>query len=331
MSPHQPARLGLLQISLAGVLWGTGGLAVQVIREAEPMSVIVISAYRMLIAAVVLVAAVLALRRLGSLTRLLRERPWRASLVGASTAAYQALYFGAVVQVGVSVATVLSLGLAPVLLTVGESVHARRLPAGGRVAVLAAALAGLLLVAVGAGIGETGPHPVLGVLAAAGSGSTYALTTVLGRPLAQRAGPLALTTTTTAVGALVLLPLALLSGSVSGSVSGSAGGPLLSSDPVVLATLAYLGVLTMALAYGLLYAGLRTTPGSSAVIATLLEPVTAALAAAAFLGERIGLAGAAGTGLILAAVAGLGKEPAVTPGGPLPARTSWRRRDASSP
>jgi DME family drug/metabolite transporter len=306
MSPHHPARLGLLQISLAGVLWGTGGLAVQVVREVTPMSVLVISTYRMVIAALVLGAAVLALRQLGAVARLLRDRPWRAVLVGASTAAYQALYFGAVVQVGVSVATVVSLGLAPVLLTVGESVHARRLPSPGRVVVLVAALAGLLLVALGAGGAETGPHPVLGVLAAVGSGSAYALTTVLGRPLAQSAGPLALTTTTTTVGAAVLLPLAV--------VSGLAGGPVVSGDPVVVATLAYLGVLTMALAYGLLYAGLRTTPGSSAVIATLLEPVTAAIVAAAFLDERIGVAGVAGTALILVAVAGLGKEPAVPPG-----------------
>ena len=36
-----------------------------------------------------------------------------------------------------------------------------------------------------------------------------------------------------------------------------------------------LGALTMALAYGLLYAGLRTTTGSAAVVATLVEPVTA--------------------------------------------------------
>ncbi|MFA6576507.1 MAG: DMT family transporter, partial [Nocardioides sp.] len=74
------------------------------------------------------------------------------------------------------------------------------------------------------------------------------------------------------------------------------------------------GVLTMALAYGLLYAGLRTTPGSSAVIATLLEPVTAAIVAALFLDERIGALGVAGAVLILVAVAGLREEPVVPPG-----------------
>lgn len=306
MSHSSAARVGLLQISAAGVLWGTGGLAVQVIRDVTPMSVLVISAYRMAIAAVVLGAAVLALRQLGGVARLLRERPGHAALVGVSTAAYQALYFASVVNVGVTVATVVSLGLAPVLLTVGESLHDRRRPDTRRLAVLAAALGGLVLVSLGAGSAATGPHPGLGILAAAGSGTAYALTTVLGRPLARSAGPLALTTTTTTIGALALLPL--------GIVSGLAGSPVVSADPVVVGTLAYLGVLTMALAYGLLYAGLRTTPGSSAVIATLLEPVTAAIVAALFLDERIGPLGVAGGVLILLAVAGLREEPVVPPG-----------------
>ncbi len=64
----------------------------------------------------------------------------------------------------------------------------------------------------------------------------------------------------------------------------------------------------MALAYGLLYAGLRTTTGSAAVIATLLEPVTAGVVAWLVLGERIGFLGVAGMLLILGAVAGLGEE-----------------------
>ena len=82
----------------------------------------------------------------------------------------------------------------------------------------------------------------------------------------------------------------------------------MTTDPVAVIGLLYLGLVTMALAYGLLYAGLRTTTGSSAVIATLLEPVTAAVAAALVLDERLGAAGVVGTLLILAAVAGLGDE-----------------------
>lgn len=307
-TPASPlsARAGLVQVSLAGVLWGTGGLAVQVVRDVLPMSVLVISAWRMVVAALVLGLALLLTRQVAGVVTLLRTHPWQAALVGTATATYQALYFASVVQVGVTVATVVSLGLAPVLLTLGEAVRDRRVPDAGHLLVLGAALAGLLLVSGTAHAGETGPHPLLGLLLAVGSGSAYALTTALGRPLAQTSSPLALTTTTTTVGALALLPVAALS-----ALSGS---PVLTADPVALGTLLYLGVMTMALAYGLLYAGLRTTPGSAAVVATLLEPVTAAVVAAIFLGERLGPLAVLGTALILLAVAGLGRKPAVPPG-----------------
>jgi len=287
------ARIGLLQISLAGVLWGTGGLAVQIIRDITPLPVLTLSAYRMLIAAAVLGAAVLALRRGSQLFAVLAERPGHAALVGCGTAAYQALYFGSVVTVGVTVSTVVSLGLAPVLLTISEAVHARTRPTIDRLLVVAMALAGLVLVSGYAGHGATGPSPLLGILLAVASGSTYAATTALGRPLAQAVDPLVLTTTTTGVGALALLPLALITGHAA---------TLVTTDPTAIGMLLYLGVFTMALAYGLLYAGLRTTPGSVAVVASLLEPVTAAIAAALVLDERLGPAGIAGTALILAAV-----------------------------
>ncbi|MDN4173406.1 DMT family transporter [Nocardioides sp. SOB77] len=302
-------RLGLAQIAMAGVLWGTGGLGVQLVREHVPMSVLTISAWRMAIAAVVLLLALVALRGGPALGRLLRERPGRVVVVGCGTAAYQALYFGAVVSAGVTVATVVSLGLAPVLLTLAAAARSRRRPGADRVLVLVAALTGLVLVSVGAGHGgSTGPHPVLGVTLAAASGAAYALATALGEPLARSTGPLTLTIATTTVGSLVLLPLLL--------VDAATGGVVATSEPVPVAVLLYLGVLTMALAYGLLYAGLRTADGSSAVVATLLEPVTAALVAAALLGERVGPLGIAGTLLILAAVAGLGRR-GQDVGGPL--------------
>jgi DME family drug/metabolite transporter len=194
-----------------------------------------------------------------------------------------------------------------VLLTAAEAVRGRSLPGRGRTLVLVAALAGLVLVTVGAGHGGggTGPEPLLGVLAACGSGAAYAFATAQGEVLARSTGPLTLTTATTGVGALLLVPAALL-----------VDGPRTTADPQAVALLVYLGLVTMALAYGLLYAGLRTASGSAATIATLLEPVTAAAVAAVVLGERVGAWGLVGTGLVLAAVAGLAREdPLVQPSG----------------
>ena len=296
-------RIGLLSVCLAGILWGTGGLALEILRDHSSMSVLTVSAYRMLIAAVALVVASLVLRRAHRLVALVRAHPARAAAVGLGTGAYQALYFGSVATAGVTVATVVSLGLAPVLLAVVDLVRARRrtLTRGTlRLAfVVGAALSGLILVSAASGLDAVGSRPVLGLLLAIASGSVYAGTTALGGSLLASDGvdPLALTTVATAAGAVGLVPVALLG-----------GGPFLTGDATTLGTLAYLGVFTMALAYGLFYAGLRTTRSGAAVVATLLEPVTAAVAAAVVLGERLGPLGIAGSVLILAAVAGLDEQ-----------------------
>lgn len=308
LTTMRSARIGLLQISLAGALWGTGGLAVQLIRDITPMSVLTISAYRMIIAAVVLVVVVLVVGRGGPLRTLVTERPVHAVAVGCGTAAYQGFYFGAVVTAGVTVATAVALGLAPVLLSISDAVRERRLMPLPKVMVLIAALAGLVLVSGFADVaGTAAPQSGLGILLAMASGTTYAVTTVLGRTLAQRADPLVLTTATTTTGALVLLSIGVLAGPA---------GPILTTDPTTLGWLLYLGVFTMAMAYGLLYAGLRTTSGSTAVIASLLEPVTAAVSAALFLSERLPPTGIAGTILILTAVAGLSARPRAPRGQP---------------
>jgi DME family drug/metabolite transporter len=100
-----------------------------------------------------------------------------------------------------------------------------------------------------------------------------------------------------------------------------AGGSAMVTDPGALALLTYLGVMTLAAAYALLYAGLRTVEGSAALVATLLEPVTAAVLAATLLGERLGPPGLLGVLLILVAVAGLAERDdgrGAVPEGPAP-------------
>jgi drug/metabolite transporter, DME family len=315
---RRAALLGRLQVCLAGVLWGTGGLALELIRDHVPLGVLTVSAYRMLLAALVLTSTVVALRRVRVVLDLLRRDLRPAVLVGCGTAAYQGLYFASVVQAGVTVATVVSLGLAPVLLTVAAGVRSRTVPDARRLLVLTAALAGLVAVSTAAGAAGTGPRPALGILLAAGSGATFAATTAYGRPVSQRNDPLALTTVAVSAGALALVPAALLT-----------GGPHVTTDPAALAGLLYLGAFTMALAYLCLYAGLRTTTSAVAVLASLLEPVTAAVAAAVVLGERIGGLGVAGIVLVLAAVVSADRTPedvpAATPSPVSPARGRRRR------
>ena len=144
MCTSSRSRLGLLNVCCAGILWGTGGLAVVVVREHALLSPLTISGYRTGMAASVLLIIVLARRRLTMVWALLSAEPARVAAVGLFTAAYQALYFVSVVLVGVTVSTVVSLGLAPLLLVARDSMAARSRPASTLPVCLA--LAGLLLV-----------------------------------------------------------------------------------------------------------------------------------------------------------------------------------------
>jgi DME family drug/metabolite transporter len=281
------------------VLWGTGGLVVTVLHKHEGMGAMTVSAWRMVIAAVALIAFALLTGQLGQARATMRDHPLLAVVVGCGTALYQGLYFLSVLAVGVSVSTVVSLGLAPILAAGWEHLTARTRPSGKQAAVLLAALAGLVLISLSAGDDSStaGDHPGLGLMLAVAAGATYAATTVLGHTLAQRVDSVALTTCATAAGALALLPFL--------GIAAFTGAPVATSDPVSWLLLVYLGVATMALAYGLLYAGLRSTSGSAATVATLIEPLSAALLAVLLLGERLTWPAVLGGALILVAVIAL--------------------------
>ncbi len=292
---------GLLLVSAAGVVWGTIGPAVQLAHDASGLSPWVISAYRAVVAVLVLWAATLATRRLHTCVAVARHQRGRVITVGLTTATFMLLYFVAVVAAGVSVATVIALGLAPVLLLVVDSTHNRRAPTLTQVLTVTIALVGLLLVCVAGGGGESGPNPTLGILAALGSGTAYAVSTHVGASLSREHDALAVITATMSVAAAVLIPGGLL-------VAYALDQKMTTTDAGSWLLLVYLGAVTMAFAYVLLYAGLRSTTSGSAVVATLLEPVTAVLIAVLFLGERPTAAVVVGTLLILAAIATLGRQ-----------------------
>ena len=87
-----------------------------------------ISAYRAVVAVAVLALVSLVTGRLRSCWSLARHQWRRVVAVGVLTAAFQMLFFVAVVAAGVSVTTVVCLGFAPVLLLVVSSAQRRRLP-----------------------------------------------------------------------------------------------------------------------------------------------------------------------------------------------------------
>ncbi len=289
--PAAHRRRGFLLVVLAALCWGTSGISGRVVADRSDLSSLDIAWSRLAIGALVLLAAwaVTARRRTG---RVAVGRPVavRLVLVGAGLAAYQLAYFSAVARAGVSIATLVALGLAPLLIAVGSALLGHGRPSGTTLTALVVALAGLtLLVGVSAGA-DTGTAVLLGTLLATGSALGYTVVT-----LASGGVPAGVPVTLVGFGggALLLTPAVL------------AAGLAVPSDPWAVAVLVYLGLVPSALAYGLFFTGVRTVPGPVASIVTLLEPLTATALATAFLGERLAPAAVAGGLLLLAAVAGL--------------------------
>jgi drug/metabolite transporter, DME family len=292
---------GLGLLCLAGVLWGTIGPGVHLVLDGSDLSVLTLGASRATAAVATLFLAALVTRRLRA-AMTVAGTSWRpVVVVGVLTAAFQLLFFVAVVAAGVSVATMVTLGFAPVLLLVVTSVRERRRPRAGHLLTIATAVVGLALVSlVGTG-SQTGTDVRLGVLASLAAGACYALSAEAASPLTRSHDALAVTTATMTVAAAVLVPAGLLAAYVGGE-------QLATTDPATWGLVLYLGVVTMALAYGLLFAGLRSTPPGTAVVATLIEPVAAVAIAVLWLGERLTLAGVLGSLLILGAIATLGRR-----------------------
>ncbi len=289
---------GLALVCAAGIIWGTIGPAVDLVHERSMLSVLTMSGWRS-VAAVATLAAVVVLRgQLAACLALVRAHPVRIVGMGVLTTAFQLLFFVAVLAVGVSIATVVALGSAPVLLLLLHSAQRRRVPSGAQLATVSTGVAGLLLVSLVGGDGG-GSDPALGIVAALASGAAFALSADVGSSVSQGHDAVPVATGTMVVAAMIMVPAGVTVGLVREDA-------LVPSDAATWAGLAYLGVVTMALAYVLLFAGLRTTGSGSAAVATLLEPVTAVVIAVLLLGETLTLAGVAGSLLILAAIGSLG-------------------------
>ena len=292
MSTPSAASRGFPLVVLAALCWGTSGVSGRIVADRTDLDPLDIAWHRMAIGAVVLLAGHLLIRRRRAPVPVPLTRPLAARLVlvAAGLAGYQLAYFAAVATAGVSTATLVALGLAPLLIALGGTALGAGRPDRATLTALAVALLGLgLLVGLTAGA-SAGTAVFLGVLLAGGAALGYAVVTVTG---GRVPADVPVTLVGFGGGALLLTPVAV------------AAGLDLTGDPVALTTLLYLGTVPSAAAYALFFRGLQTVPGAIAGIVTLLEPVTATVLATAFLGERLPLGALAGGALVLAAVAGL--------------------------
>ncbi len=299
------SRRGLLFIVLTALLWGTVGVAGRAVNELAATNALSIGFFRLAFAVpVLLVACRVLLGR--DFWRLSRADLGLTLLLGAAMALYQMTYFGAVLLVGVTIAVLIALCTAPVIVALLSSLLLRERLTVWVLLALVCAILGTILLVQARSVDPQSPldqtvNP-LGIALALGAAFSYAMVTLCSRVLAGRCHPLPTLAIGAATGALMILPVATL-----------AGGLALSYEPPVWGLLVYMGVFPTALAYLLFLNGLRFTTATVASIATLLEPLTGAMLAWAIFDERLGWNGLRGAALLLAALLILLWRPA---GGP---------------
>lgn len=284
----RPTR-GLLSIAITAALWGTVPIATNGVYQVSVTNALSIGLFRLAFSLPVLVPVVLYRTR---------RADWRFGgrdaailiLLSAAMALYQICYFAAIPRVGVTVAALITLCTAPVMVAILSTILLQERPEARVVAAMGAAIIGtLLLIGSPATVGAP-RESFAGVLLALGAALSFAAVTLSGRALAGRHRDLLLVTISMGGGAIFLLPFALSSGL---TIDYSAAG---------WSMLLYLGLVPTALGYLLFFYGLRYTTATVASTINLLEPLTSTILAWLLFHERLGAAGLLGAALLLGAM-----------------------------
>jgi DME family drug/metabolite transporter len=267
-----PARF---QVLLAALCFGTTGTA-QALGPAG-LSPAGVGAARILVGGALLVAIG------GARLSQLSLRPLLAAAAG--VASYQLCFFAAVADTGVAVGTVVAIGSGPALAGAFEWALDGRPPTRAWAAATALACAGVAMLALA---GAAAAVSLPGVLLALGAGASYAAYTLAAKRL-LRAGhaPETVMAGAFGLGAVLLLPVLVIS------------GPGWLAQPGGAALALFLGVIPTALAYVLFARGLSRLTAAETATLTLAEPLTATLLGVIVLAERVSTPAALGAGLVL--------------------------------
>ncbi len=264
MTPDRfdPGR-ATLAVALAAVLFATTGTAAEL--GPDSLSPQAAGAWRALIGGIGLLGWMWVRRR-----RIpIRSLDWRWALLGGiAVAGYQLTFFDAVSRTGVAVGTLVTIGTGPIVAGVIDLVVTRRPPSARWATGAAFAIAGVALLTLDAAEIET-----IGVGLALIAGTTFPVYGLAAQRLMRQVEPDAAIGVVFGVGAALLAPLAIGSGSEA----------LASAESIL--TVAYLGIFTLSIAYVLWGAGLKRLTLGVVVVVTLLEPAVASLLGVVVLGE----------------------------------------------
>jgi DME family drug/metabolite transporter len=284
----------ILVVLAAGLLWGTVGPAEILARSgAGPVAV---GGARILSGGLVLAVITLIVSP-GAFRALPRHAwPWLLA-ASAATATFQGTFLTSAARTGAAVATAVTFGIAPVSTGVCERIMlGTRLP-GRWAAGTACAIAGCVLISSPHGSGPTGQlrADIYGIACGVVAGGCFGVYTVSAKCLIRDN-----------VNMLAAVPVTLLLGGAA-LAPWTVPGLVRLAAPRSLALVAWLGPVTVALAYWLYVAGLRRLTAATAATLSLAEPLVATALGIGILRERLSPPIAAGAllllgGLVLASV-----------------------------
>lgn len=288
-TPQQASPSGFGLLVIAGLLWGTGGVTGAALADSSGLGAPAVAAYRLGLGGGLLVLLLLAGRRWVP-----RGGPAQIRIVvtGLLAATFQAAYFGGVTLASVSIATLVTIGSAPMLVVLAQSLRRRRMPTARQVRPLLLGVVGLSLLVGGPPPEGTDPaRALLGILLALCAGASFAALSIVAARPHRDTTPEVVTGYGFLLGGLVLalctVPFAPLT-----------------FEPTAqnLGLVVLFAVVPTALAWTLYFRGLGHAGPAVATLVALLEPLTATVLAVLLLGESVSLTLVLGGALLLLSV-----------------------------
>ncbi|MGP4040776.1 DMT family transporter [Gracilibacillus sp. D59] len=259
-------RNAIILILIAAVLWGTTGTA----QSFAPSSAhpVAIGAIRLAIGGIALLVLVVIQGKF-----YIRNWPkWITFLAALAMAAYQPLFFSAVLWTGVAVGTVVAIGSAPILAGIMEWLFYRIIPDRRWWLATILAITGCSLLVSNDQAVAISP---LGILMAVGAGLSFATYTLFSKKLLEQHHSEVVVAVVFTLAAILLSPILLLYDFTW----------LLQTNGITVAL--HLGILATAIAYLIFSRGLIRTSAATAVTLSLAEPLTATVLGMVIVKENI--------------------------------------------
>ncbi len=198
---------------------------------------------------------------------------------------FQICFFPACEMIGVAIASVVGIGVVPIISGVFAWILLKEKPS--RIWYFSTFFMLIGLIALGFSGGVEGEFNLLGILLAALAGSGYGIFLVVIKPALKTNSSIEIMTVVFLLGGILLLPLVLINPT----------DWIFTGHGLII--ILNLGIVTAALTFFFILYGLRTTSAGVGGALSIAEPFCAALWGIIFLGEQIGFQGYIGLTLIL--------------------------------